>query len=137
MIEEEAAALDLNIKVIEKPGRKLIDELKSYEKNERQFCDADEIDNCMMCHTEGAGSCRKSEIVYKMECKECPNGTGVYIGESHRNGYSRSKEHLADAKSSVLETREKSVILRHSNEKHAGKVTEFTMKKLKVSNMMP
>ena len=78
-----------------------------------------------MGNTENGGNCRKNEIVYKIICKVCQD---VYIGETARNGHSRGLEHTKDSTSNNKEEKERSVLLRHMQEKHEGNNVNFDMK---------
>ena len=46
----------------------------------------------MVCRSSNSGSCRRENITYQIECKDC---NYIYIGETSRNAYTRGKEHLA------------------------------------------
>ena len=74
----------------------------------------------MVGNTEKGGDCRKNEILYVIECRECKN---QYPGETSRNAHTRSIEHIEESESKNEEVKEKSVLLRHMNEKHEGKST--------------
>ena len=56
--------------------------------------------DCFMCKTaeKDKGKCRLTNIVYKIECRECSlTGSKVqYWGETSRSGYERSAEHKKD-----------------------------------------
>ena len=67
----------------------------------------------------------ENEIVYEIECKECGD---KYPGETSRNGHTRGIEHVEDSESKDIEKQEKSVLLRHMNEKHNGRKVDFKMK---------
>ena len=51
-----------------------------------------------------------------------------YHGETARNGHTRGIEHVEDMESNNEERKEKSVLLRHINEKHSGEKVDFDMK---------
>ena len=124
-IEERIKAIKIKrkIKIVEKPGQKFIEVIKQkFKKPNRTKCNDPE---CIMGNTENGGNCRKNEIVYKVTCKECQH---TYIGETARNGHSRGLEHTKDSVSSNNDERERSVLLRHMNEKHEGKNVRFDMK---------
>mgnify|MGYP003324695666 CR=1 FL=1 len=128
MIQERLRALKLgnNIKIIEKSGQKFIEVLKQHNKqpNNKQCSDP----NCLVAKTKGGGNCKKNDVVYVIKCKECEN---KYTGETSRNAHTRSIEHMNDAASNSSEEQEKSVLLRHMNEKHDGKKVDFEMRVLK------
>ena len=81
-----------------------------------------------MGKTEKGGNCKKNEILYIIECKDCGD---MYPGETSRNGHTRGIEHLEDSESKDPERQEKSVLLRHMNEKHNGRKVQFSMKVVK------
>ena len=96
VIEEEAKACALKIRVVEKPGKKLIDYLKSFDKtNENPKC---EEKDCLTCGNgeKKGGHCRKHDIVYKIACEECETNkkSANYYGDTHFNAYTRGKIHL-------------------------------------------
>ena len=82
----------------------------------------------MIGQTKNGGDCKRNEILYVIECKKCKD---QYYGETARNGHTRGIEHLEDSESQNQEKREKSVLLRHMQEKHDGTKVEFEMKVLK------
>ena len=58
-------------------------------------CDSADCLPCQFGRGEG-GNCRGGGINYEIECQLCPEEEKiVYIGESSRNLYTRSREHLA------------------------------------------
>ena len=125
MIEKKLKNLNLpeKVKIVEKPGQKFIQVMKKYARKERKVpCEDPE---CLIGNTEKGGDCRKNEIVYAIHCKECKD---QYIGETCRNGRTRSIEHVEDSQSNNVEKREKSILLRHMSEKHSGQKVDFDMK---------
>ena len=110
MIEEKLQGMRLKnkIKVIEKPGQKFIDVLKINNKktNNNNKC---KDQNCLIGGTEKGGNCKTNGIVYKIQCDDCGD---KYIGETSRNGHSRSIEHVKDSQSTDQNIKEKSVLLR-------------------------
>ena len=81
--------------------------------------------DCLIQKTKNGGNCKLNEIVYSILCQECKDR---YVGETSRNGHSRSIEHIKNSKSENTKQREKSVLLRHREEKHEGKEVSFEMK---------
>ena len=60
-----------------------------------------------------------------MECQLCPDDNkSKYIGESSRNLYTRSKEHLANYRSGL----QTSFIIKHQNTMHQGEEAVFMAK---------
>ena len=126
-IEERLKAMKTKqkIKIVEKPGQKFIEIIKkNAKKPTRTKCQDPE---CLMGNTDKGGNCRQNEIVYKIICKECQD---TYIGETARNGHSRGIEHSKDSTSNNNEEKDRSVLLRHMQEKHEGKIVQFEMKTL-------
>jgi hypothetical protein len=124
-IEKRLNALNLpeKVKIVEKPGAKFSQILKANTKpGKRKECSDPK---CLVGRTENGGNCRQNEVTYELVCKECKD---IYIGETSRNTHARGLEHCDDSESKNIEKQEKSVMLRHSDEKHEGNVTEFSMK---------
>ena len=94
-LQKEMDGLNMKVKVVEKPGDRLVDTLKMNVKKERVLC-GDE--DCMICKSKKGGSCTKPGPVYGIFCQA--EGCGaVYYGESGRNGLTRSKVHVNDRRS--------------------------------------
>ena len=94
MVQESLKDTGMKIKVVEKPGQKMVDIIKmTLKKPARRKCSDGK---CLMCQTDKGGNCRKSEITYKIECKDCRD---CYFGQSGQNGRARGGEHLHDYES--------------------------------------
>ena len=105
----------------------MIQELqKVIKRPKRDRCEDPE---CMICNSEKGGNCRKSGIVYTIQCNKCKDS---YFGETHRNGNSRSKEHYDAYHSKNKKLREESIMWRHEDEKHGGEKVTFSMRVIKV-----
>ena len=97
LIEDEAKACELRIKVVEKPGRKLVDYMKSFDKTtESPKCEEKDCLTCNNGKKKKGGKCRKSDVVYKITCEECETNMkkANYYGDTHFNAYTRGKQHL-------------------------------------------
>ena len=85
--------------------------------------------DCVSC-ANGRGSggpCLKSNIQYQLECAMCPDTDKcVYIGETSRNLYTRSKEHIEKYKSKKRS--HDSFIKKHQVEKHQDRPANFNAK---------
>ena len=110
-------------------------------------------EDCFPCRSGNMGKCHKTNINYKIDCKEClENGPSLrvhsreeltpvteaaaatttvsepkrstYWGESARNGYTRGKEHLAD----IRTRNERNAMWKHCVEHHEGEEVEFNMR---------
>ena len=87
------------------------------------------FNDCLACKNGrgGGGMCLQSNVQYQLECTMCTEeDKGVYIGESSRNLYTRSKEHMN--KYSSRKRREDSFIQQHQVEHHGGSEAEFKAK---------
>ena len=116
----------VKLKLVERPGAKLINVIKSCTEKKTKFeCINEEL--CMMCRSGSKGSCREKNIVYGVKC---PCGA-CYIGETGRCGFARSAEHIAKAKSKNAKTREGSFIYQHEKAAHNGVEQEFSMEIIK------
>ena len=104
---------DKRIKFVEKSGRKLIETVKVADPF-RKNC---EEEDCAACRkTSAYNNCRKTNIGYSITCNKCKaNGVEkVYIGESSRNLYRRTREHM----NLLKKKKEKSVLYKHEKENH-------------------
>ena len=83
--------------------------------------------------------CTKMSVVYENLCKVCNEGAGgkkelttvkegsIYVGETSRSIFERSKEHWKDFQGGS----DKSHILRHQGATHPGEQPEFVMRTVK------
>ena len=65
-------------------------------------CDSTDCLHCSNGRGKG-GNCRKSNVQYQLDCVLCPdtNTDGcIYLGQSSRNLYTRSKDHISKYESS-------------------------------------
>ena len=111
--------------MVEKPGKKLIDYLKGFDKTKKgEKCFEDD---CLVCKGDTNGNCRKPDIVYKITCQECAKKkvTACYYGESNFNAYTRGKQHLEKYRSSNKETQEKLAMRKHAKEIHDDKQVDY------------
>ena len=88
------------------------------KSNPLQNIGCDEAD-CLPCKDGRGcgGDCEGGGINYEIQCQLCPdNRKSVYIGESARNLYTRSKEHLRNYRLG----NQTSFIAKHQNNEHSG-----------------
>ena len=65
----------------------------------------------------GGGNCESCSVNYELECQLCPQESkSVYIDETGRNLYTRSKEHLKNYQYST----NNSFIAKHQSAAHSG-----------------
>ena len=120
MIQEELAASNINIKVIERSGRNVKRILQKNNPFAREQC----VDNsCFVCTTTKEGDCRKSGVTYEIQCKGDCDGHR-YGGETHANGFTRGGEHQ---KQYGLKNPE-STMWKHCVKEHNGQEQEFEMR---------
>ena len=114
----------MHFKIIETGGISVKSILQKSNPLETAGCDLEDCLPCKPGRGEG-GQCEGCGINYEIECQLCPDGErGVYIGESSRNMYTRSKEHLTSFNSKL----QSSFILNHQNSKHMGEEPHFKAK---------
>ena len=77
----------LNIKIIETPGPTIQQKVQKSDPFPSHPCNDNE---CPICPSQ-LGTCRLSNITYKIECNMCKY---IYIGETATNAYTRGKEHM-------------------------------------------
>ena len=112
----------LKIRVVEKAGRSLKSSLQRSNPFGEASCDRE---TCVICNTDGRGSCSKEGINYKFSCIGCESSSlrGIYHGESSKNGFTRGGEHLRE-----LDRKDGgSIMWRHCKEKHGGVIQDFRM----------
>ena len=80
-------------------------------------------DDCIM-DRDGGSKCHKTNVLYEWVCKACPSS---YIGETSRNFYTRSLEHLKKAS----DRKDDSFINSHQSQAHNGAHPEYSVKVLK------
>ena len=123
VLEEEGKRLSMNIRVIEKSGTKLKNELFKPDLRAGEPCG---IPNCIMDMVrdeEGGqrGCCHhKAGALYKAVCTLCEKEgtTAEYFGESGSSGYTRGLEHLAAVRN---DQPSKSALAKHLREYHPQK----------------
>ena len=92
-IADKEAVGRLKFKILEMGGKRVKYEVQKSNPTATPGCEHGDCVACRDGRGKG-GNCHKSNIQYELECKLCPPGECVYIGESSRNLYTRGKEHL-------------------------------------------
>ena len=111
-------------KIIETGGLSIKSVLQRSNPLETVGCDSTDCLPCKPGRGEG-GQCEGSGVNYEIECQLCPDGQKAsYIGESSRNLYTRSLEHISNYQSGSAD----SFILKHQNNKHGGEEPMFRAK---------
>ena len=123
-VADNEAEAGVHFKIIETGGISVKSILQKSNPLETAGCDLEDCLPCKPGRGEG-GQCEGCGINYEIECQLCPDGErGVYIGESSRNMYTRSKEHLTSFNSKL----QSSFILNHQNSKHMGEEPNYKAK---------
>ena len=123
-VADNEAEAGVHFKIIETGGISVKSILQKSNPLETAGCDLGDCLPCKPGRGEG-GQCEGCGINYEIECQLCPYGErGVYIGESSRNMYTRSKEHLTSFNSKL----QSSFILNHQNSKHMGEEPNYKAK---------
>ena len=114
------------IKFVETCGTKYIDFLRTPNPF-KEICKPEE--KCLVCENGDSNSdCKVTNIGYSLRCILCKERRRniSYEGESARNGYLRSREHLKDFE----KKNKKSIILKHilNDHKEEENSVKFEMK---------
>ena len=124
IIAENESEAGVKFKIIETGGLSMRSVLQRSNPLETQGCDSPDCLPCAPGRGEG-GNCEGSSANYEIECQLCPEGSkSIYIGESSRNLYTRSKEHLASYRSGEVT----SFIGKHQNTSHPGEEPMYVAK---------
>ena len=131
--EKEIRKSGLRIKVVERTGRTLKNQLQSSDPFREGRCGR--LD-CFVCSTDGKGNCETENITYSIKCEGGGCTKGTYKGETASNAYTRGKQHITNYNA---RNKEQSPMWRHCLEKHRGQQQQFTMsmtKSFKYDSMM-
>ena len=130
--EKFMIAEDKRIKFVSKSGTKLVNLLKRKNPFEAN-CKEVDCAPCNMSETKNneLTKCRVDNVTYQAECKTCKleGKLRVYDGETARNLYIRSKEHI----SYLNRKNPNSWMFKHVNNEQGGQCNEanFTWKVLR------
>ena len=121
VIADEEAELGVHFKIVETGGLSMRAILQKSNPLQNIGC---ENADCLPCK-EGrgvGGDCEGGGVNYELECLLCPdNRKSVYIGESSRNLYTRSKEHLSRYRQGNIS----SFISKHQESEHRGQEPDY------------
>ena len=121
-VEAAEAEPGLRFKILESGGTRIKNIVQVSNPTASPLCQSGD---CLACRGGGVGLCRKSNVQYQMDCNLCPEDKKwSYIGETARNLYSRSKEHVKNYEKKKKEG--ESFMGRHSDEKHHGVEANFS-----------
>jgi hypothetical protein len=120
-IADAEAEAGVHFNVIETGGLSMRRIIQKSNPLETPGCDSADCLPCQFGRGEG-GNCRGGGINYEIECQLCPEEEKmVYIGESSRNLYTRSREHLARYRAGTGT----SFILKHQATAHQGEDEDY------------
>ena len=125
-IADKEAVAGMKFKIVETGGTAVKYKVQSSNPTATPGCP---FNDCMACkHGRGGGGmCLQSNVQYQLECRMCTDEEkGVYIGESSRNLYTRSREHIGKYNSRKL--RGDSFMKQHQDELHGGAEADFQAK---------
>ena len=81
----EIKATDFKIKVVEQSGTTLKAMLQRSDPFKQRRC---VNAGCLLCRTDGKGSCRSTGVIYELVCQACKS---KYVGETSRSAYTRGR----------------------------------------------
>ena len=121
-VAEKESEPGIKLKIIEKGGRTLSRMFQSSNPTASDKCGKQ---NCYMDNQiEGRSQCHKNNIIYEWVCRKCD---AKYVGETSRNFYSRSLEHI----DKLMSKSDESFIFNHQRECHQGQEPDFKVRVLK------
>ena len=116
----------MKFKIIERGGQTIERQLQHSNPTTSDQCHRS---NCGPCDQPGGNGGRKkchvNNIVYKYVC-QVPGCTGVYVGETSKNMYTRNLGH----NDKYLKKQKESFMYNHQIEKHGGAPANFKIKVL-------
>ena len=121
-VAENESEAGIKFKVVEKGGMTIEKMLQNSNPTASGKCGKS---NCIMDNQPGGGKqCHKSNVMYEWKCEQCESS---YIGETSRNFYSRSLEHIEKSNTNS----DDSFISNHQKECHDGGQPQFNVKVIK------
>ena len=123
-IADSEAEAGVHFKIVETGGISIKSVLQRSNPLETPGCNRSDCLPCKQGRGEG-GQCQACGIQYQVECQLCPEEQkAVYIGESSRNLYTRSLEHISNYRTGT----NTSFIIKHQNAQHRGEEPVFKAK---------
>ena len=125
-VAEEETKEGIGFKILEVGGKTIKRTLQKSNPTATPGCDEEDCLACYNGRGQG-GDCRKNNVNYEIECKLCPKGERpVYIGETSRNLYTRTKEHKSsETRKEEGEDEATSFMRRHMQQQHQGATSKF------------
>jgi hypothetical protein len=123
-IADREAEDGVSFKIIETAGLSMKRVLQVSNPLESKGCDSPDCLPCKDGRGNG-GNCRGCGTNYQIECQLCPDGERpVYIGESSRNLYTRSREHVSRYQAG----KNTSFMAKHQTTAHQGQEASYKAK---------
>ena len=120
-IADYEAEEGVHFKIIETSGYSMKRVLQTSNPLKSPGCSSPDCLPCEGGKGEG-GDCRGCGVNYQLECQLCPgDAMSVYIGESSRNLFTRTQEHL----SNFRRGEQNSFILKHQASSHQGEEPSY------------
>ena len=116
-VADREADEGIHFNIVEMSGKRLKNELQRSNPTATPGCGKEE---CIVCKDGKGSNCRRGNINYEIECKLCPKSeASAYIGETSRNLYTRTMEHLSNKDGEGF-------INKHMEECHPGQDVKLT-----------
>ena len=127
-VAEREAVGRLKLKIVESGGTSVKRKTQRSNPTATAGCSSPECQVCKEGKGKG-GNCRRSNVQYEMHCRECPEtNPTVYLGETSRNLYTRTAEHMNTYRRRLNGGKKESFILQHQQDIHDGAEPNFTSK---------
>ena len=121
-VAEAESERGLRFKILERGGQTVQRKIQNSNPTATSGCQGGD---CLACKGGSGQLCRKSNVQYQMCCNLCSEDNQcVYVGETARNLYTRSKEHLQNYRRRNGE----SFMKKHQMDRHYGAEADFGAK---------
>ena len=118
-IKEAAKSLQIPVRVVTTPGKKLRDILTSSRPLDKKKCPNNNCRTCLALNNNG--NCTDRNVVYEVKCSyvECQqSGIGIYNGETYRPIGDRYTEHFRSANNPTAKSYKDMPLAKHYAEHH-------------------
>ena len=120
-VAEDEGQPGLKFKIVERGGTMIKWDLQNTNPTATRNCDSGDCPACK--DGRDGGPCRKSSVLYKFSCQQCPaDRQAVYLGETARNLYIRGREHG----NNYQKRQPESFMWKHQQDKHSGADADFS-----------
>ena len=108
----------LAVRPIFTPGRTLSQRFCQSRPLDKKVCTLGNPRNCKICPLIANGTCAQRNVVYRVDCKLCPDLQQYYEGETYRPCHDRFSEHLRAASNPASYMN--NAVGKHYSETHAN-----------------